>query len=117
MGYAISHFRGGQWNSGGKCHKETEPIFNTSYLTNYPPKMQAFDSVLRVMKTPVTFLNITRLTDYRKDGHPSIYRWFHHKAIKPQVGALPPQDCSHWCLPGVPDTWNELLYASILKME
>nr|GEV54764.1 protein trichome birefringence-like 2 [Tanacetum cinerariifolium] len=95
MGYAISHFRGGQWNSGGKCHKETEPIFNTSHLTNYPPKMQAFDSVL---------------------GHPSIYRRF-HKPIKPQVGALPPQDCSHWCLPGVPDTWNELLYVSILKME
>ncbi|PPD70897.1 hypothetical protein GOBAR_DD32223 [Gossypium barbadense] len=25
------------------------------------------------------------------------------------------QDCSHWCLPGVPDTWNELLYASLVK--
>jgi hypothetical protein len=22
-------------------------------------------------------------------------------------------DCSHWCLPGVPDSWNELLYAQI----
>lgn len=115
MGYASSHFRGGQWNSGGKCHKETEPIFNTSYLTNYPPKMLALDGVLRVMKTPVTFLNITRLTDYRKDGHPSIYGRFRHKAMKPQVGAMPPQDCGHWCLPGVPDTWNELLYASLLK--
>ncbi|KAG6505065.1 hypothetical protein ZIOFF_037413 [Zingiber officinale] len=23
-------------------------------------------------------------------------------------------DCSHWCLPGLPDTWNELLFASLL---
>ncbi|KAJ0441629.1 putative PC-Esterase [Helianthus annuus] len=20
------------------------------------------------------------------------------------------QDCSHWCLPGVPDAWKEILY-------
>jgi hypothetical protein len=25
------------------------------------------------------------------------------------------QDCVHWCLPGVPDTWNELLYALLFK--
>ncbi|KAJ0723977.1 putative PMR5 domain, PC-Esterase [Helianthus annuus] len=23
------------------------------------------------------------------------------------------QDCLHWCLPGVPDTWNEVLFAQI----
>jgi hypothetical protein len=22
--------------------------------------------------------------------------------------------CSHWCLPGVPDTWNELVYSFLL---
>ncbi|CAN6921912.1 unnamed protein product, partial [Brassica oleracea var. botrytis] len=27
-----------------------------------------------------------------------------------------PQDCSHWCLPGVPDTWNEILYTKFLSM-
>ncbi|KAL0705543.1 hypothetical protein Bca4012_071968 [Brassica carinata] len=27
-----------------------------------------------------------------------------------------PQDCIHWCLPGVPDTWNEILYAKFLSM-
>jgi hypothetical protein len=24
------------------------------------------------------------------------------------------QDCSHWCLPGIPDSWNELLYSTLL---
>ncbi|KAM0902155.1 hypothetical protein ACQ4PT_019484 [Festuca glaucescens] len=27
------------------------------------------------------------------------------------------EDCSHWCLPGVPDTWNELLYALFMRRQ
>ncbi|KAL4586940.1 hypothetical protein LXL04_011588 [Taraxacum kok-saghyz] len=114
-GYSVTHFKGGQWNSGGKCHKETEPIFNTSHLTKYPTKMKAFENVFKQMKTPIVYLNISRLTDYRKDGHPSIYRML-YKSIEEQNAAVHSQDCSHWCLPGVPDTWNELLYASLLKI-
>ncbi|KAF8389333.1 hypothetical protein HHK36_026027 [Tetracentron sinense] len=106
--------RGGQWNSGGQCHKETEPIFNQSHLAKYPSKMRALEHVLQEMRTPVVYLNISRLTDYRKDGHPSIYRK-KYKTVKEQLAAERSQDCSHWCLPGVPDTWNELLYASLLK--
>ncbi|EXB82559.1 hypothetical protein L484_027736 [Morus notabilis] len=113
-GYSVTHFKGGQWNSGGQCHKETEPIFNKTYLGKYTSKMRAFDNVLREMKTPVIYLNISRLTDYRKDGHPSIYRMI-YKSEEEQMAAVTSQDCSHWCLPGVPDTWNELLYASLLK--
>ncbi|KAL5540090.1 hypothetical protein UlMin_043161 [Ulmus minor] len=113
-GYSVTHFKGGQWNSGGQCHKETEPIFNNTYLGKYPSKMRAFDHILKEMKTPVTYLNISRLTDYRKDGHPSVYR-MQYKTEEEQIAAVGSQDCSHWCLPGVPDTWNELLYASLLK--
>lgn len=112
---AFFFYRGGQWNSGGKCHKETEPIFNSSHLTKYPTKMRAFDNLLKQMKTPIIYLNISRLTDYRKDGHPSIYR-MQYKSVEEQIAAERSQDCSHWCLPGVPDTWNELLYASLLKL-
>ncbi|KAL8269095.1 hypothetical protein R6Q59_002893 [Mikania micrantha] len=114
-GYSVTHFKGGQWNSGGQCHKETEPIFNSSHLTKYPTKMRAFDNVLKEMKNPIIYLNISRLTDYRKDGHPSIYR-MEYKSVEEQIAAERSQDCSHWCLPGVPDTWNELLYASLLKL-
>ncbi|XP_015894741.2 protein trichome birefringence-like 2 [Ziziphus jujuba] len=113
-GYSVTHFRGGQWNSGGQCHKETEPIFNESFLSKYPSKMRALDHVLQEMRTPVVYLNISRLTDCRKDGHPSIYR-MKYKTVEEQIAAERSQDCSHWCLPGVPDTWNELLYASFLN--
>ncbi|XP_042395289.1 protein trichome birefringence-like 2 [Zingiber officinale] len=112
-GYSPTHFRGGQWNSGGQCHKETEPIFNQTFLSKYPSKMRALEYVLKQMKTPVLYLNISRLTDYRKDGHPSIYRK-RYESVEEQIAAEKSQDCSHWCLPGVPDSWNELLYASLL---
>ncbi|KAL0648517.1 hypothetical protein Bca4012_046808 [Brassica carinata] len=112
-GYSASHFSGGQWNSGGACDSETEPIKNETYLTPYPSKMKVLERVLRGMKTPVTYLNITRLTDYRKDGHPSVYRK-HSLSDREKKTPLLYQDCSHWCLPGVPDSWNEILYAELL---
>ncbi|OAY70150.1 Protein trichome birefringence [Ananas comosus] len=112
-GYSASHFSGGQWNSGGQCDKETEPIKNEKYLSSYPPKMSILEDVIRGMKTPVVYLNITRMTDYRKDAHPSIYR---KQNLTEEERRSPEryQDCSHWCLPGVPDSWNELLYAQLL---
>lgn len=57
----------------------------------------------------VRFLNVTYLTEFRKDGHPSSNR-------EPGTPADAPQDCSHWCLPGVPDTWNEFLYTELVAM-
>jgi len=62
----------------------------------------------QVLKLKV--LNVTRMTGQRKDGHSSKYYLGPNE--KPHR-----QDCSHWCLPGVPDTWNELLYALFLKYE
>nr|CAB3447973.1 unnamed protein product [Digitaria exilis] len=112
-GYSASHFSGGQWNSGGSCDKETEPITNEQYLTPYPTKMSILEEVLHGMKTPIVYLNITRMTDYRKEAHPSVYR---KQKLTQEERKSPElyQDCSHWCLPGVPDSWNEILYAQIL---
>lgn len=111
----LLHFAcsGGQWNSGGQCDHETEPIKNETYLTPYPPKMSVLEKVFKGMKTHVTYMNITRMTDYRKDGHPSIYRK-QHLSEEERRSPLSFQDCSHWCLPGVPDAWNEILYAELL---
>ncbi|CAN1278094.1 Protein trichome birefringence [Linum perenne] len=106
-GYSASHFS--QWNSGGACDNEVEPIKNSTYLTEYPDKMVVLEKVLRGMKTSVKYLNVTRMTDYRKDGHPSMYR---KQKLSEEY-----QDCSHWCLPGVPDAWNEILYAQVLVNE
>ncbi|KAF9619979.1 hypothetical protein IFM89_010595 [Coptis chinensis] len=110
-GYSVSHYRRGRWNSGGNCDGETKPITNVTHLARYPWMMDILESVIREMKTPVFYLNVTRMTDYRKDGHPSIYR---QPGTQRTAGMN--QDCSHWCLPGVPDAWNELLYATILLL-
>ncbi|KAM7262534.1 hypothetical protein ACFE04_000217 [Oxalis oulophora] len=112
-GYSASHFSGGQWNSGGACDHETTPIKNDKYLRPYPSKMLTLERIFRNMKTHISYLNVTRLTDYRKDSHPSIYG---KKKLSEQEKKSPAlyQDCSHWCLPGVPDTWNEILYAELL---
>ncbi|KAK4738016.1 hypothetical protein R3W88_001713 [Solanum pinnatisectum] len=99
---APSHFSGGQWNTGGHCREASQPIPET-YRGKYPEKNIIVEQIIGKMKTPVTFLNITGLSDYRIDGHPSIY------GRKPGSSSRV-QDCSHWCLPGVPDTWNEILY-------
>ncbi|KAJ6304021.1 hypothetical protein OIU77_017823 [Salix suchowensis] len=115
-GYSASHFSGGQWNSGGQCDSEVEPIKNVTYLREYPSKMLVLEKVLRNMKTHVKYLNVTQMTDFRKDGHPSVYR---KKNLSPEERKSPLQfqDCSHWCLPGVPDAWNEILYAELLVNE
>ncbi|XP_022770820.1 protein trichome birefringence-like 6 [Durio zibethinus] len=100
---APSHFRGGGWNSGGHCMEAAWPLNDTSGMA-YPEKNKIVEEVILQMKTPVTLLNVTCLSAYRIDGHPSIY------GKKPGNRNSHIQDCSHWCLPGVPDTWNEILY-------
>ncbi|CAH2044634.1 unnamed protein product [Thlaspi arvense] len=114
VGYSSSHFRKGAWNRGGQCDGETRPIQNETYKGGYPWMMKVVESVISDMKTPVFFMNITKMTWYRPDGHPSVYR----QPVE-VIGGSPPatgmfQDCSHWCLPGVPDSWNQLLYATLL---
>ncbi|XP_065851321.1 protein trichome birefringence-like 5 [Euphorbia lathyris] len=109
-GYSSAHFRGGDWDSGGSCNGETKPVLNGTIINNYPLKMKIVEEVIQKMQIPVKLLNITRLTNFRKDGHPSVYG----KNLKLSPGKKPRQDCSHWCLPGVPDAWNELIYASLV---
>ncbi|XP_024017385.1 protein trichome birefringence-like 10 [Morus notabilis] len=67
--------------------------------------------VLSQRPNKVDVLSVTNMTTRRKDGHPSIYN------VRQENEPLHHQDCSHWCLPGVPDSWNELLYALLLKRE
>ncbi|WCJ22323.1 TRICHOME BIREFRINGENCE-LIKE 6 [Euphorbia peplus] len=103
---APSHFRGGQWNAGGHCQEARQPLNETSGEV-FSEKDTIVGDVIKHMKTPVAILNITSLSQFRIDGHPSI---FGQKNSKRRGG----QDCSHWCLPGIPDVWNELLYFQLL---
>ncbi|XP_021775713.1 protein trichome birefringence-like 42 [Chenopodium quinoa] len=92
------------------CYNVTQPIKDDSYVMGFPkPLIDVVENMIpRMGKLRIKYLNITKLSEYRIDAHPSIYT----KKVK---GNLPgSSDCSHWCLPGLPDTWNRLLYASIL---
>ncbi|KAG5101616.1 hypothetical protein JHK84_046585 [Glycine max] len=113
-GYSNAHFRGGDWDSGGSCNGETEPAFNGSILNNYPLKMKIVEEAIRGMKVPVKLLNVTKLTNFRKDGHPSV---FGKNTMGGKKVSTRKQDCSHWCLPGVPDAWNELIYATLVYQQ
>lgn len=79
--------------------------------------MKIVDDVLRESKINVTFLNITQLSEYRKDGHAAIYGERKGKLLTKEQRSDPKKfaDCIHWCLPGVPDAWNEILYAYLLQ--
>ncbi|MED6219719.1 Protein trichome birefringence-like 11 [Stylosanthes scabra] len=111
------HFRGGDWRNGGRCNLETLPEIGSSLVPNDNwSKFKIVNAVLSSANTnsmKFNVLNVTHMSAQRKDGHSSIYY------LGPVVGSGPHhrQDCSHWCLPGVPDTWNELLYALILKSQ
>lgn len=113
-GYSSAHFRGGDWDSGGSCYGETEPVLNGSILNNYPLKMKIVEEVIQGMKVPVKLLNVTKLTNFRKDGHPSV---FGKSITGGRKVSMKRQDCSHWCLPGVPDAWNELIYATLVLQQ
>lgn len=77
--------------------------------------MNVMDSVAEKMKVPVTFINITQLSEYRVDGHTSIYTETQGELLTEDQKADPLHhaDCIHWCLPGVPDTWNQILFAHL----
>lgn len=63
----------------------------------------------------IQYINITQLSDKRKEAHPSIYRKHWKKPSKEELSNPSTySDCVHWCLPGVPDVWNEFLYAHIM---
>lgn len=79
--------------------------------------MEIIQNILQELKTNVTFLNITQLSEYRKDAHTTIYGERKGKLLTKEQRSDPKTfaDCIHWCLPGVPDTWNQILYAHLLQ--
>uniref|UniRef100_A0ACD5U3D8 Uncharacterized protein n=2 Tax=Avena sativa TaxID=4498 RepID=A0ACD5U3D8_AVESA len=115
-----THSKSQDWGDapGGNCYNETAMIDDPEYWGTDSRR-----SVMRVIReildgdgadVPLTFLNITQLSMYRKDAHTSIYKkqW---NPLTPEQIADPRTyaDCVHWCLPGLQDTWNELLYTKL----
>ncbi|GAA0186399.1 hypothetical protein LIER_33687 [Lithospermum erythrorhizon] len=105
QGISPSHYNGTEWHEPGakSCVGQKQPLSGSLYPGGLPYGLFELKKILRTIKKPVKLLDITNLSLLRKDGHPSIY------GLNGRNG----MDCSHWCLAGVPDTWNEILYNSI----
>ncbi|KAL2534398.1 Protein trichome birefringence-like 16 [Abeliophyllum distichum] len=95
------HFFHGDWNTGGTCDNTTPLSGGKEVLQDESSDHLAAGAV---NGTAVKLLDITALSELRDEGHISRY------SIKATPGV---QDCLHWCLPGLPDTWNEILFAQI----
>nr|GLL20946.1 protein ESKIMO 1 [Ipomoea trifida] len=122
MSMSPLHIKSLDWENpdGIKCAKETTPILNTTMYLNVGTDRRLFvvaSNITETIKVPVHFLNITRLSEYRKDAHTSVHTIRQGKMLTPEQQADPATyaDCIHWCLPGLPDTWNEFLYTRIIS--
>ncbi|TKY59415.1 trichome birefringence 12 [Spatholobus suberectus] len=105
------HFYGGDWNQNGSC------LFNKPLEENelglwFDPRNNGVNKEARQLNfvieealqgTDIQVLDLTHLSEFRADAHPAI--WLGRK----DAVAIWGQDCMHWCLPGVPDTWVDIL--------
>ncbi|KAL4620792.1 hypothetical protein ACB092_06G181500 [Castanea dentata] len=113
-----SHGKSIDWRGepGLNCYNQTTLIEDPNYWGSDCQRsiMEVIGEVFSKSKFPIAFLNITQLSNYRKDAHTSIYKkqW---NPLTPEQTANPSSyaDCLHWCLPGLQDTWNELLFAKL----
>ncbi|XP_010461308.1 PREDICTED: protein trichome birefringence-like 14 [Camelina sativa] len=108
------HFKNGDWNTGGNCNN-TVPLSRGGEITGDDGSI---DTTVEsaVNGTRIKILDITALSELRDEAHISGSKLKPRKPKKASsnVTTTPViNDCLHWCLPGIPDTWNELFIAQI----
>ncbi|XP_074269304.1 protein trichome birefringence-like 16 [Silene latifolia] len=96
-----SNFFNGKWNSGGTCDN-LKPLSRGREAVKEESVDE--DAAVVVKGTNLTFLDITALSELRDEAHIA------NSSIRPSPVT---EDCLHWCLPGIPDTWNEILFAHL----
>ncbi|KAF8364993.1 hypothetical protein HHK36_004239 [Tetracentron sinense] len=67
------------------------------------PFSDIISKVVKNMTVPATVLHVTSMSAFRSDAH--VGTWSDTPSVP---------DCSHWCLPGVPDVWNEIVFSHLL---
>ncbi|XP_030951574.1 protein trichome berefringence-like 7 [Quercus lobata] len=98
--FESSHWSGKNRNS---CKVPKLPS-SRSHGRDRSPISDVIIKVVKKMTVPVTVLHVTPMDAYRSDAH--VGTWSDNPSVP---------DCSHWCLPGVPDTWNEILLLHLLS--
>lgn len=111
------HFYGGEWNQNGSCTFDT--LLDEIKLDEwFDPKnggvnreAREVNSIIKyaLHRTSIHQLDLTHLSELRADAHPAL--WLGGK----DAVAIWGQDCMHWCLPGLPDTWVDVLSAVIIE--
>ena len=115
--YSPDHYQGGAWNKGGSCKGITTPateLSKNSYIDSMNEKLVAgFDHAGKKLRngSRLRLMNVTVLSGYRRDGHPGPYTGHDRR----KGGKETREDCLHWCMPGVVDTWNEILFEMIKR--
>ncbi|XP_051205630.1 xylan O-acetyltransferase 14-like [Lolium perenne] len=104
------------------CYNETEPIAAADEGRGHHGLNPAFGRAveeqvkrLGARGVAVRVVNVTGMSERRRDAHPSVHRRQWDPLTEAQRrDPSSYADCIHWCLPGVPDVWNQLLYAHIV---
>ncbi|PQQ21858.1 protein trichome berefringence-like 7 [Prunus yedoensis var. nudiflora] len=97
--FETSHWSGRNRNS---C-KVTQHPLSSSKGRDQSSISNIIIKIVGKMTVPVTVLHVTPMVAFRSDGH--VGTWSDNPSVP---------DCSHWCLPGVPDMWNEILLSYLL---
>ncbi|CAL9100190.1 unnamed protein product [Musa acuminata var. zebrina] len=122
MSMSPLHSRSSDWGNpnGIKCAKETLPLTNVTGL-HLGMDMRMFERAKKAAQStsrvPIAFVDITTMSELRKDAHTSVHTTRQGAVMTAEQQANPAvyADCIHWCVPGLPDVWNQLLYAKILS--
>ncbi|XP_074573067.1 xylan O-acetyltransferase 1-like [Curcuma longa] len=124
MSMSPIHFESSFWGNaaGIKCAKETQPIADMAGVVP-GTDMKMFEVAKRVLgspgrRVPVGFVDVTAMSERRKDAHASVFTVRQGgRLLTPEQQARPAEfaDCIHWCLPGLPDAWNQVLSAHLLS--
>ncbi|GLT41878.1 hypothetical protein SLA2020_159100 [Shorea laevis] len=106
------HFEGVDWNQGGSCQRlqpllpeqlslqivfQVEDLFSLkNNRINVEARMVNQHLYKALGESNFHVLDITRMSEFRADAHPAT------------AGGKKHDDCMHWWLPGITDTWNDL---------
>jgi len=98
--FSPNQFSNGDWNTG-TCNN-LNPLLHgdRTFSGNSSYDTPAINAITQLPASGVKLLDVTGLSILRDEAHVSkfgIHRY----------------DCLHWCLPGIPDEWNNLLFAQI----
>ncbi|KAM6556431.1 hypothetical protein CsatB_003450 [Cannabis sativa] len=123
--FSPDHYEGGAWNTGGSCTGKTKPLAAGEVVENgftnimHEKQVSGFNRAVKKItnKSKMSLMDITRVFEYRHDGHPGPYRNTDPNKLTKRGpdGKPPPQDCLHWCMPGPVDTWNEFVLELIRR--